>query len=169
MDDDRAESHTIANILIVLITMILAALVLLLFHLPPLHWEITLLPAIFTITNIFHTDEITGDLNYDSRLIVLHTGTVGYNNANLKANLLKNGQPVSCVIETMNGNDFISTAHFGVQWMGGAGCSGATWEPGEMTVIDFTDGTFQPGDMVQIDIVDNSTNQILSRHAFRAA
>jgi len=152
----------------VAITIVLAFLVLLLFHLPALDYDMTPIPAIFTITNIFHDDEITGVMNYDSRMILLHTGTISYNNGDLKAKLFKNGQPVSCVIETLNGNDFISTVHLGVQWIGGAGCSGAMWAPGEMTAIDFMDGTFHPGDSVQIDIVDNSTNQIISRHVYHA-
>lgn len=162
-------SQTIGSILVVAITIVLALLVLLLFHIPALDYELTPIPAIFTITNILHDDEITGVTNYDSRMIVLHTGTVSYENANLKANLFKNGQPVSCVIETLNGNDFISTVHLGVQWIGGAGCSGTMWAPGEMTAIDFTDGTFQPGDSVQIDIVDKNMNQIISRHVYHAA
>ena len=152
----------------VAITIVLALLVLLLFHLPALDYDMTPIPAIFTITNIFHDDEITGVMNYDSRMILLHTGTISYNNGDLKAKLFKNDQPVSCVIETLNGNDFISTVHLGVQWIGGAGCSGAMWAPGEMTAIDFTDGTFHPGDSVQIDIVGNSTNQIISRHVYHA-
>lgn len=153
----------------VAITIILSLLVLLFFHMPPLDYDINPIPAIFTITNILHDDEITGVTNYDSRMILLHTGTISYENANLRANLFKNGQPVGCVIETLNGNDFISTVHLGVQWMGGAGCSGTIWAPGEMTAIDFTDGTFQPGDSVQIDIVDKSTNQVISRHVYLTA
>lgn len=153
----------------VAITIILALLVLLLFNIPALNYDITPIPAIFTITDILHDDEITGVTNFDSRMILLHTGTISYENANLRANLFKNSQPVSCVIETLNGNDFISTVHLGVQWMGGAGCSGTTWAPNEMTAIDFTDGTFQHGDKVQIDIVDKSTNQVISRHVYTAA
>jgi hypothetical protein len=168
MNGDIAGSNSIGTILIVLITLILAALVLLLFHIPSLEFNISPIPAIFIITSIENIDEITGIMNYDSRLILLHSGSLNYNNGNLKASLFKNGQPVNCNIETMNGHDFISTSHFGIQWMGGAGCSDTSWTPGEMTAIDFTDGTFQPGDSVQIDIIDNTTAQIISRHVYHA-
>ena len=169
MQSDHASSHTVATILLVAITIILVALILLLclrfFPLP--EWKITTIPAIFVITNVIHVDDYTGKLNYDSRLIIIHKGTISYKNSNLKATVYRNGKPLNCVISTMNGHDFISTAHFGVQWMGGAGCSGNTWTPGEMTAIDFTDGTFHPGDSVQLDIIEKSSNQILSRHVYR--
>ncbi len=171
MKNEDASSNNIAMILLVAIMFILVTLVLILClrYLPLTEWKITMIPAIFTITNIIHVDDKTGKLNYDSRMIILHTGTTSYMNANLKAYVFRNGQPLSCVIETLNGNDFISTVHTGVQWIGYAGCSGTTWAPGEMSAIDFTDGTFHPGDLVQIDIIDKSTNTIISRHAFRAA
>ena len=69
----------------------------------------------------------------------------------------------------MNGHDFISTSQFGVQWMGGAGCSGNHWAPDEMIAIDFTDDTFRPGDTVQVDIMDNTTSQPISRHVYHAS
>jgi hypothetical protein len=52
--------------------------------------------------------------------------------------------------------------------MGGPGCSGGTWTPGETTVIDFSDGTFRPGDSVQVDIIDTVSHRILSRHRYTA-
>ncbi|MCX6692652.1 MAG: type IV pilin [Methanoregula sp.] len=163
-----ATSQTIGSILMVAITIVLALLVLLLFHMPSLNYDMSPIPQIFIITAIYDVDEITGLLNYDSRVILVHSGTLNYPNGNLKAIFLKNGQPVSCVIDTMNGHDFISTSHFGVQWMGGAGCSGNLWAPGEMIAIDFTDDTFRPGDTVQIDIMDNTTSQPISRHVYHA-
>ena len=119
------------------------------------------------MSSIQDVDEITGHLNYDSRLLLLHTGTADYQNRNLAASIVKNGERVSCNILTMNGHDFISTSHHGVQWMGGSGCSGDTWSPHEQICIDFSDGTFHPGDLVQIDIIDKSSNIIISRHSFR--
>jgi hypothetical protein len=124
------------------------------------------IPEIFTITSIESIDEITGHLNFDSRVILLHTGELVYQNRNLTAKFFRNGQPVSCSITTMNGHDFIGTIHWGVQWMGGMGCSGAMWSPGERIRIDFTDGTFHPGDRVQVDILDKNGNKIISRHVF---
>ena len=152
----------------VAVTMLLALLVLLMFNFQPFAWNLEKkIPEIFTITAIESTDEITGHLNFDSRVILLHTGDTGYQNRNLTAKFFKNEQPVSCTIITMNGHDFIDTTHFGIQWMGGSGCSGETWNPGERICIDFTDGTFHPGDRVRVDILDKKRDEIISRHIFR--
>ena len=150
----------------VAITIILALLVLLLFTLPSMNIELSPIPAIFVITTIESVDEITGHPNDDSRVILQHTGTENYENKNLKAVFYRNGALVNCNIETMNGHDFISTSHFGVQWMGGTGCSGSTWAPAEMIALDFTDGTFFPADTVQVDIADTASGRIISRHTY---
>jgi len=151
---------------LIAITFLLAALVLLMLQ-QPLVWNMeTEIPVIFTISSINSIDEMTGHLNYDSRMLIVHTGITEIQNKNLKAKFLKNGQLVSCSISTMNGHDFISTSHTGVQWMGGSGCSGATWSPGERICIDFSDGTFLPGDIVQMDIIDKGTNITISRHIY---
>jgi hypothetical protein len=163
-----AASYPVGVILLVAITCLLALLVLLMVQFQPFTLNMEKeIPAIFTITSIRGVDEITGHMNYDSRLILLHTGTTDYQNRNLRAGILKNGVRVSCTINTMNGHDFISTSHTGVQWMGGSGCSGDTWNPREQIAIDFSDGTFHPGDLVQIDVIDKITNITISRHAFR--
>jgi hypothetical protein len=121
--------------------------------------ELSPIPAIFVITTIESVDEITGHPNDDSRVILQHMGTENYEDKNLKAVFYRNGALVNCNIETMNGHDFISTSHFGVQWMGGTGCSGSTWAPAEMIALDFTDGTFFPADTVQVDIADTASGQ----------
>jgi hypothetical protein len=164
----NATSYPVGIILLVAITFLLALLVLLMVQFQPFAFTREKeIPAIFTITSIQGVDEITGHLNYDSRLILLHTGTVEYQNRDLKAIIVKNGERVSCVINTMNGHDFISTSHTGVQWMGGSGCSGETWSPHERISLDFSDGTFHPGDVVQIDVIDKVTDKTISRHTFR--
>jgi FlaG/FlaF family flagellin (archaellin) len=168
MQRDSAMSPVMATTLLVAITIILVAVVAaMLLTMPLLQYSFAPIPAIFTITSIESTDEITQQLNHDSRVILLHTGTGTYQNKNLKAEFYKNGLKVNANIATMNGDDFISTLHIGVQWMGGMGCSGATWTPGEMTCIDFSDGTFRFGDTVQVDIIDKSTNTVISRNTYR--
>lgn len=162
-----ATSQTIGSILMVAITIVLAVLVLLLFHLPSLDFDMTPVPQIFIITSIENKDEITGLLNFDSRVIIRHIGTTTYQNKNLKALFYKNNLQVNANIPTLNGHDFISTSHTGVQWMGGMGCSGATWNPNEMTCIDLKDGTFRSGDSVKLDIIEKSSNSVISRHTFR--
>ena len=166
MQRDSATTHTMGNILMLIIIFILAAiLIAMILSMPLLQYSFT--PAIFTITRIESVDEITQQRCDDSRVILLHTGTAIYQNKNLKAQFYKNGIQVDANIATMNGHDFISTIHTGVQWMGGMGCSGMTWTPGEMICIDFSDGTFHPGDSVRVDIIDKSMNQVISRHIYR--
>jgi len=168
MQRESANSHMMGIILMTILAIILAALVAaMLFNLLSFQYSVTPIPAIFVITNVIHIDDYTGKLNYDSRLIVTHKGTISYDNSNLKATVYRNGKPLNGVIETLNGNEFINTVHYGVQWIGYAGCSGATWAPGEMSAIDLNDGTFHPGDTAQIDIIDKSTNQVISRHSYR--
>ena len=114
------------------VTFLLALLVPLMFTIQPLTWNMEKeIPEIFTITTIESVDEITNHLNFDSRVILLHTGKIAFQNRNLTAKFFRNGQPVSCSITTMNGHDFIDTVHWGVQWIGGSGCSGAMWSPGD--------------------------------------
>jgi hypothetical protein len=164
---EYAVSNSFGVILMVAVTLLLALLVLLLINVQLFDWNSgTGIPEIFTITAIESTDEITGHLNFDSRVILLHTGEKTYQNNNLTAKFFKNGQMVPVTFITMDGHDFISTSHYGVQWMGGTGCSGETWSPGERICIDFTDGTFHPGDTVRVDIADKYRDIIISRHEF---
>ncbi len=96
-----ASSYPVGVILLVAITCLLALLVLLMVQFQPFTLDMEKqIPAIFTITSIQGVDEITGHLNYDSRLILLHTGTTEYQNRNLKAGVTKNGERVSCTIRT---------------------------------------------------------------------
>ena len=163
-----ASSPVIGGILTIAITIILAALVLLLFQMPNFAWQDAAVPAIFKITTIRHVDE-HGVLNYDSRMVLVHSGTLDYQNRNLMAKILKNDVPLNFVIATLNGNDYINHAHTqGVHIIGGAGCSGDLWTPGEMTYIEFSHGTFHPGDSVTFELYDNTTKHIISRHTYRA-
>ena len=125
-------------------------------------------PAIFKILSVSHTDDESGALNYDSRVVLSHTGPVTYNNSNLMAKFYKNEQPVSCKILTFHGEDFVPSHHFGVQTLSGEGCKGNTWLPNEKVAIDFSDRTFHPDDMVMAEIYDTTTGLIISRHSFRA-
>lgn len=169
MSGEKGDSQSLATILLVVIVMILALLVLLLFHLPPLTWQDPAPPAVFQIRAIYHHNEISPfALNYDSRILLVHNGTGEMENDALRAYLFKNGVALNASILTMNGHNFISTPHYGVQWMGGSGCSGMYWSPGETLVIDLKDGTIRPGDRVRVDIAERSTDRIISRHEFAA-
>jgi hypothetical protein len=160
-------SPAIATILLVALTLLLALLVLLLFSLPT--WDIGEPPAILIIKNVEHRSDLSPyTLNYDSRVILVNAGAESYQNDRLKAVFYRNKALLNAIISTMDGHSFISTRHYGVQWIGGSGCSGGTWTPGESMVIDFTDGTFRPGDLVQVDIIDTTSNRTISRHRYTA-
>jgi hypothetical protein len=117
-------------------------------------------PAIFKITKITH------GTNFESTMVVKNTAAIGYNNQNLYAKTYKNGIPLDCVISTMNGHDFISSHHFGIQYI--KGMSGKTWYSDLAISINYKDKTFKPGDEVTFEVFDNTTNQIISRHMYRA-
>lgn len=166
---ENAASDSLGTILMVAITIIIAALLLIIclgFLLFP-DFRISAIPEIFVITSVIHVDDETHHMNYDSRLIVKNAGTQSFKNAGLSATIYRNGKPQGCIISTLNGHDFISTVHYGVQWIGYAGVDGETWLPGEMSAIDLTDGTFRPGDVAQLDIIDKSTGEVISRHVYR--
>ena len=123
-------------------------------------------PVIFQITKIRDVND-NGVLTYDSRVILVNAGTIGYQNRNLMARIYRNSIPLTFIIATMNGHDYIAYAHTnGVDTMGGPGCSGNTWDPGELTYIDFKDKTFHPDDVVMIEVYDNSTRQLISRDTY---
>jgi hypothetical protein len=156
-----ASSQTTATILLVAITIILAGLVFLMFQMPGFTWEKP--PSFLEIQKITSINE-NGILNYDSRVLLYHHGTERLVNDNLKASFFRNGEMLPCRITTMNGHNFIGTVHIGVQTMGGMGCSGTWWEPGEKIMIDFTDGTFHPGDSVRVDIFQKPANTLISSY-----
>jgi hypothetical protein len=165
---DRAVSQVLGVFLLVAIVILLAALLFLMIHLPSFDIsEIGKTPSFIEIRRFYHENE-DGHLNYDSRLILIHNGTGDYNNSRLWAEFYRNGTKLPAVIETMNGHDFVGSHHDGVQTMGGLGCSGPTWCPGEKISLDFTDGTFHPGDQVRIDIFIRPGDTLVSRYSATA-
>ncbi len=167
---DDAASHPLGVILMVVTAIILAMLLLIicLGFFPLTAYQTPEVPAIFVITDIIHIDDKTHHKNFDSRMIIRHAGTATYRNAELKADIYRNGRKLPCVLETLHGTDFIDgSIHLGVQWIGYAGVDGDTWLPGEMSAIDLTDGTFRPGDIARLDVIDKNTSKVISRHVFR--
>ena len=161
---DRAVSQVLGVILLVAIVILLAALLFLMIHIPSFDLTgIGKTPSFIEIQGVFHENE-----NYDSRVILLHNGTGDLNNSRLRAEFYRNGTKIPAVIETLNGHDFIASHHYGVQTMGGRGCSGLTWCPGEKISIDFTDATFHPGDQVRVDIFLRPGNTLVSRYCATA-
>jgi hypothetical protein len=139
----------------------------LLIHIPSFVPGTIATPSFLQILSVCHLDE-QGHLNYDSRVILINNGTDLFENKNLRAEFFRNGTKISAAVETMNGDLFISTHHFGIQTMGGLGCSGLTWLPKEKISIDFSDGTFHPGDRIRMDIFQKPGGTLVSSHVFLA-
>ncbi len=167
LPSDSALSHPVSVLLLVAITVMLAALVALLITLPWFSPGIISTPSDLQILAVYHNDE-QGHLNYDSRLILINNGSYSFGNQNLTAEFYRNGIKIPAVVETMNGDLFISTRHYGIQTMGGLGCSGPTWLPKEKISLDFNDGTFHPGDTIRMDIFSKTSATLISRHTFIA-
>lgn len=134
----------------VALAVLLATIVLFLIKFPGIFSNLSI-PSIFTITAVNHLNE-QSHLNYDSRVILINSGSQRYENDKLWAQVFRNGVKINSIIDTMHGAHFIPTHHNGVQTMWGPGCSDLYWDPGEMLGLDLTDGTFRPGDEVRIDI-----------------
>ena len=79
-------------------------------------------------------------------------------NRDLQAVLYINGKKVIACIHTLNGHNFIPTHHFGVKNIGGSGCSGDFFSPGESIVIDLKNGYIRPGDVVELRIYRRSND-----------
>ena len=162
----NASSNSIGIMLMLAVTFLLALLVLLLIPAMPYQYDPTV-PAIFKIINIRH-DDGAGHINYDSRMTIINTGTIGFRNRNLQAETYRNGIRLNCRIPTFHGSDFLQTHHFKIQTLGGPGSCNDMWDPNEMVVIDFTDGTLRPGDTVMFDVYDRISGQVISRDTYLA-
>lgn len=143
---------------------VLAVLILLLFKLPALEWGDAEPPATFAIVRISHSDRPEGaPPNYDSRIVLMHTGEAAFENDRLAARIYVNDDLRDCRISTLNGHLFIGTSHIGVQTLSGSGCQTDLWRPGEKIALDLTDGTIHPGERVRVDIISKPDNRVISR------
>jgi flagellin-like protein len=156
---DDGSSNTIGTILLVVITVILAALlalILLSYQFPELTGPKEI-PTIFEIQTI-----LSEKPDYDSRIVLKNIGDCSYENDYLLCRIYINNKMSGCVIKTMNGHDFISTHHYGVQTIGGMGCSDIAWNPSEKLAIDLSDSTIREGDHVRVDVIWAPTGTTIS-------
>jgi hypothetical protein len=113
---------------------------------------------------ISHSDRPEGaPPNYDSRIVLMHTGERAFENDLLAAEIYIDDRLQNCRISTLNGHLFISTSHIGVQTLSGSGCQTDLWRPGEKIALDLTDGTIHPGERVRVDIRLKPENRVISR------
>ena len=156
---DDGSSGTIGTILLVVITVILAALLalfLLSYQFPELQ-QPKEIPTIFEIQTI-----LSQNPDYDSRIVLKNIGDCPYENQYLSCRIYINDELAGCRIKTLNGHDFISTHHYGVQTVGGMGCSDISWKPSEKLAIDLSDSTIRDGSHVRVDVIWEPTGTTIS-------
>ncbi|BBL68556.1 hypothetical protein MchiMG62_17370 [Methanoculleus chikugoensis] len=164
---ETALSDTHGVFLMVAITVILAAIVLLML--------LSMLPAgslaepqpPIIITEISHVNAGAGALTYASRVTLKNNSSTTYENDCLRAVFYVNGYK-ACIVQTLNGHLLIPSHHYGVKTLGGEGCRDRFWNPGEEMTADLTDGTFYPGAEVTLKIVDKRNGRVISKHTVRA-
>lgn len=152
-------SHPIAVILMVALVFLLAIAVLLMFQIPDFSWGPP--PSIMKITRIEDRDEDTGVLDYNSWIVLVHSGDKRYENTLLRAIIYRNGKFLNSVFIKFSG--FIHHHPPGIDKTGGQGTAGSYWDPGEMVFIDMRDGTIRPGDEICVDIRYIPTNETISQ------
>jgi hypothetical protein len=169
LNPQQTSDHAIAPVTgtilltgITIIAVILALILCLGFQMPTGDPSV---PAIFVINQIRHVNS-QGILDYDSYMVVQNSGKIAYDNRKLYARTYRNGVHLPCDIPTMNGHDFLPTAHYGIQTLGGFGSHDFLWYPDATIAINYAKGTFHPGDTVQFDVYDRTTNTLISRDTF---
>lgn len=144
------------------VTIILAALILILLTLVPGQLYDLSAPTIFEITDIRHTNE-HGQVNLESYMTVTNIGNNPFDNRRLYARTYRNGKLLACLIPTFNGDGFIQVHPYGIQTLGGPGSYNYLWQPHRQVYIDYSQGTFRPGDSVQFEVYDRDTGRVISR------
>jgi hypothetical protein len=172
-EPDRAGSHVIGIALMTIISIILAAIMLLIclgFHLPCGDDQV---PVIFKIMNVDHTDE-TGKMIRKSYLVLKNIDKKSYLNRYLSVKLYVNDKETNLLLPTLNGDASCNVHHYGFQNIGGLGTHGemnkgtGRWYPDQTIWIDFNNGMFGPGDTIRIEVYDGSTGKIISRDTYPA-
>jgi flagellin-like protein len=158
---DTGSSSPLGTILMVMITIVLAALVLLVALQLPNLCDDPKVPTVFEITNIKHINQ--NGVDYDSYMVVKNSGKIAYDNRNLYAKTFRNGVHLPCDIPTMNGYDFIQVHPYGIQYLGGPGSDNYLWNPDALIAINYAKRTFHLGDIVQFEVYDRKNGQLLSR------
>jgi len=162
-EQEHASSAIHGCILLIAITVILAALVLLMIpHLPKNSSDE--IPVIFEIMTMKYTK--TGSWKYENKLTVKNSGTTAYDNRKLYAITYRNGERLPCKIPYINFQYYIINKPLGIQRIGGMGTDDLSWVPEAMIFIDYNQGTFRPGDAIRFDVYDRVTDRIISSDTY---
>lgn len=116
----------------------------------------TLAPAIIQVISVSHIFG-HGSTNLASRVSIQNMGRIEYRNRDLQAVFFRNEKKLFAIINTLHGENFVPTQHFGVSTMGGSGCRGEFFSPGEKILIDLKNGYYAPGDRVEVRIYQRNS------------
>jgi hypothetical protein len=159
MRKDLADSPVISSILMIAILLILFILLLLAFLslFGGLNGSGALAPPLIKVTDVYH-NTTGGTYNFASRVVIENTCTTEYSNQDLMAVFFCNDEELYAVINTLHGEDFIPSHHFGVSTIGGSGCRGQYFSSGEKILVDLKNGYYEPGSLVELRIYQRSTD-----------
>lgn len=153
MDSDNADSPVIGIILIIALLFILFLILLLYLTgmLSGFYGQVTLAPPLIQVTSVLHYTP-DGEMKLASRVAIMNTDTKEYKNRDLIAVFYRNKKKLYAVINTLHGEGFIPTQHFGVSTISGSGCKGEYFSPGEGILIDLKNGYYAPGNLVEMRV-----------------
>ncbi len=164
---EESSSETIANLLMLVVAIILAAVILTaVLGYFNFFYDLSV-PCVFQIQSVKHTDD-HGVMNNNGLVSLINIGDVDYINYQLFARTYVNGDEKE-VIQSMNNDEFIGTHHFDVWHLIGPGTHGnshfltSRWYAGQPVFIDYKNGLIHPGDTIVIEVYDKSTGNIISR------
>ncbi|AGB02378.1 hypothetical protein [Methanoregula formicica] len=160
---EHASSAIHGCIFLIALTVILAALVLLMIPKLPAY-SAEEIPVIFEIVTMKYTN--TGSWKYENKLIVKNSGTIAYDNRKLSAITYRNGERLPCKIPYINFQYYIDNKPLGIQRIGGMGTDDSSWVPEATIFIDYSQGTFRPGDTIRFEVYDKETNKIISSDTY---
>lgn len=155
MQYNKAESSTLGDLLIIAIVVIVIGLFLaILWNLFSLNlYDNALAPPIIKIIGINHGGE-----SLESQVVIRSYSGEELDNDRLMTFIQVNGIELLARINTLQGHDFIPTRHLGVKTIGGSGCRGQFFSPGESIVIDLKNGYIKPHDKVELLIYQRSSD-----------
>ena len=160
---DFGVSPVISEILLVTVTVLLAAAVFAVFFgLFPLPYTEEEPPEILEIVSISHFSDAE-KLTYAGIITLKNVGHEDIRNREHGMYILVNEERTRAVIETLSSSDFIPTHHYGVRLLKGAGPHGDVWEAGASGVVDLSDKMVQAGDLVTVEVYHRGTGDIISR------
>lgn len=160
---DSGVSPVISEILLVAVTVLLAAAVFAAFFgLFPLPYGEEEPPEILKIVSVSHFND-DAELTYAGVITLKNISSESLENREYGIWISVNGVRQQVIIETLNSRDFIGTHHYGVRLIKGAGPQGDVWEGGNRGVIDLLDKMILPGDLVCVEVYRLADEKIISR------